>query len=131
MYKVGRHDFEFICFDELAITFSSKSLVNRFHLLLLMDFNKPGRPHCRHRSRFGCNFEACFKWHLVAVATLAGLFSTSELQLSALGTTLTHSAHFAGIGSDKLAIDAFIKPALAAYGVHCRLDAVLSVEIWL
>jgi hypothetical protein len=47
-----------------------------------------------------------------------------------LATAKTHSSHCSGIGSDKLAIYCFLKPALAAYDVHCQLESVFSIELW-
>ena len=91
-------------------------------------YDTPGRPHMRNRPNVGRRFGSCFRWHFSAVACLVNLFGTPALLQSALTSVRRSSAHCAGIGTDKLVVEQFLKPALARYGVHCPLESLFSVE---
>ena len=90
------------------------------------EFDEPGRPHMRDGA--ACRrFASCFRWHFAAAATLVSIFGAQRLQVTAIGKAGTYSAHCAGTGPDKLIVNSFLAPALAAHGVKCNLQSVFSV----
>eukprot|EP00930_Biecheleria_cincta_P048497 TRINITY_DN3378_c0_g1_i5.p1 TRINITY_DN3378_c0_g1~~TRINITY_DN3378_c0_g1_i5.p1 ORF type:complete len:466 (-),score=53.11 TRINITY_DN3378_c0_g1_i5:234-1631(-) len=90
-------------------------------------FDLPGRPHMRGRHNAARKFGSCFMWHFAAVSALVSLLGTDYLSTSALCNARGTSAHFAGIGPDKLIVEQFVRPALARYNLQCHLEPMFSI----
>ena len=98
-------------------------------------FDRPGRPHMRNQVNGARPFSSCFRWHKITISSLVALLGLSTLQSSLLGIgrldageTRLVSSHCSGIGTDRLVLDAFLKPELEAHGVTSRLQHAYSVD---
>ena len=98
---------------------------------VMCDFSLPGRPHMRDRPHHGRRkLASCFNWAKVSVIALVGFLGIQQLQSSALANLTSYSSHCSGIGTDKLIIEAFLKPQLDQLGIQCQMESIFSVASW-
>jgi hypothetical protein len=118
--------------DALALSgYGSKTVakVSRHYLLMSGVTYENRRSRCRSEDGVRA-MQAAFKWHDVAATSLREHLGDRNLQRSALTQVARLSAHCAGIGTDKLVLESFLKPAMHRTGVlDMNLRHVYSVVL--